>query len=204
MNTSRLKLRVDFNPGTMIYLQTNASWYGDVLSSMILSCDLSKDEAMDRASKMARFIEKKKTDKPVRWKDVMERKQLFDESYDDEQAGDLLRDNCKDIQSVEMNGGFLFGGPDGTKYTHLPSMNIATTGDTVPRWNRPSVTVLCKFAGTHGCKIEMHKDTTERLAQMQDIMKDVFLREEIKKWNGNASKKSKDLLDKAVELLGKK
>jgi len=188
----------------MVYLQTNAIWYGDVLSSMILSCDLSKDEAMDRASKMSRFIEAKKSDKPVRWKDVMERKQLFDESYDDEQAGDLLRDNCKEVRSVELNGGFLFGGPDGSKYAHQPSLNVSTANDAAMKWNRPSVTVLCKFAGSHRCKIEGHKDTTERLAQMQDIMKDVFLREEIKKWNSHESKKSKDLLDKAVELLGKK
>jgi hypothetical protein len=199
------KLRFKFNPGTTIYLQTNASWYGDVLSSMILSCDISKDEAMDRASKMVRFVEAKKTEKPVRWKDVMERRQLFDESYDDEQAGDLLRDNCKEVRSIELNGGFLFGGPDGTKYSHLPSINVTSSDDdAMSKWNRPSITVLCKFSGKHDCKMELHKDASDKLSQMQDMMKGVFLRQEMKKWDGNPSKKAKDMIDKAAELLGTK
>jgi hypothetical protein len=198
------RLRFQFNPGTLLYLQTNADWYGNILSSSVLSCDFSKEEGIDRMGKMARLLEKKKTDKPVRWKDVIDRRQLFDENYDEEQAGDLIRDNCKEIRSVELNGGFLFGGPDGTKYAHPPTLVISSPGDPATKWTRPAITMLCKFVNKHDCKIELHKDSAERIGQMQDIMKNVFLREEIKKWNDHPSKKAKEILDKTVELSGKK
>lgn len=197
----RIKMAFNILPKVTIYLQNNSNWYGEQLSSSIISCDLGKDEGQNRMKKLAKFLEKRKIDKPVKWTDVMDRTVLFDESYEDEQAGDLIRDNCSMIRNVEMNGGFLFGGSDGLKYVHLPSMEVEEGEDIGSKWSRPVVTMFCRFTDKHECKVEMHKDSTEKLKKMQDIMRKTFVREEIKKWSDHPSKKSAKILEKNEEML---
>ena len=195
----RFRSAIGLPPKTVVYLQNSASWYGNKLSSTILSCNLEKDETITRLKKLTSFLERERTDKPVLWNDVMERKSLFDESYDNEQAGDLLRDDCNVVRSIELQGGFIFGGFDGMKFTRDPSMNEIENGSSMEGWKQP--VVMCQFNGKHKCSVEKHKDTIANLKKTQDIIKRTFARQEIKTWEKHPSQKATSLLDAAVQML---
>lgn len=197
----RFKLAFGISPGSIMYFQSNASWYGEKMNSVLLSCKTSKEDAINRAKKVVRFLEKRKNEKPVNWKDVMERRMLFDESYDHEQAGDLLRDDCHVVRSVDLTGGILFGGFDGMKYSRDPTMNVDEADEKMWKWNLPVVVTNCKFDGKHECVVESHKDTMEHLKMTQDIIKKMFLRQEVKKWRDHPSNKGRTLADRAGDLL---
>lgn len=188
-------------PRTVVYLQNGGSWYGNKLSSTILTCNLSIDDSVIRLKKLTGFLEREKKDKPVSWSDVMDRKSLFDESYDDEQAGDLLRDDCKITRSMELHGGFLFGGFDGMKYSREPSSTMRESDEKASGWKQPVILAMCQFDDKHKCSVEKHKDTIENLAKTQDIIKRTFARQEIKKWEKHPSDRAKPLLDAAIQML---
>jgi hypothetical protein len=189
------------HPGVNIYLQNNGDHFGNILSSAIITCDVSRDEAENRSAKLVKFIGKKTKYDPISWASVMKRESLFSESYEDEQSGDLLRDDCKLVRSIDAKGGSVFGGFDMMKYSHDPSIDEQDIGDARSKWTRPTVVVLCKHKNQHDCKVELHKDTIERLETMQDIVLKTFLREEIKEWSGSTSKKGKLILEKTKKLL---
>ncbi len=197
-----MRLKFSWKPGVTMYLQNNASYYGNRLSSIILSCNFEREDGMGRAKKLVNFLKTPRT-KPVSWKDVMDRKALFDESYRDEQAGDLVRDDCHVVRSLEVTGGYVFGGFDGTKFVHDPLVKVEENEDPRTNWNRPIVTVFCKHgtSSAHDCKIEVHKDSIDRVIPMQDAMKKMFLIQEVKKWKDDPSKKGKAMVDKTRKLL---
>ncbi len=196
----KLSFRFGIEPDSLIYLQNSHSWYGSKFNSSIVSCRFPSREAMFKMKKLSRFLENKK-DKPISWNDVLDRKALFDESYAHEQAGDILRDNCKEISSVDINGGFIFGGPDGLKYTHLPTIEEREKEDLRSGWTRPIVIMSCKFKEGHNCSLMMRKDKADNIKGYQKTMKRLFLKNERKKWNENPSKKSKEITDKIDEIL---
>lgn len=197
----RLKAAIGLSPRTAVYLQNGGNWYGNKLSSCILTCNLSLENTVVRLKKLASFLEREKHDKPVTWRDVMERKSLFDESYDDEQAGDLLRDECSITRSIELEGGFLFGGFDGMKYSREPASSMVEVENNATKWKQPVVLAMCQFNGDHKCSIEKHKDTIENLMKTQDIIKRTFARQEIKKWEKHPSERAKPLLDASIRML---
>lgn len=197
----RLRSAMGLPPKTIVYLQNSASWYGNKLSSVILSCNLSKEDTSIRLKKITSFLERTRSDKPILWNDVMNRKSLFDESYDNEQAGDLLRDDCEMIRSLELQGGFIFGGFDGMKYTREPSINKIENESKMEGWKQPVILAMCQFNDKHKCSVEKHKDTIINLKKTQDIIKRTFARQEIKTWEKHPSKKASSLLDASIRML---
>lgn len=191
-----------FNPGgTLIYLQNNSSWYGDHISSTVLSCDIGIEEAMDRMKKLEKYLGKK-ADKPVKWSDVLKRSALFEDSYKDEQAGDLVRDDCKEVSNVDMYGGFLFGGGDGMKYVNKPKIDKREDEDVAVKWSRPIAVLNCSYEGGHKCSTSSGRDSIERLKMMQKTVQDLFLLSEFRKWKKEPSSKAKSVLAEIESMMG--
>lgn len=184
-------------------MQNNSSWYGDHISSAILSCNIGTDEASDRMRKLSRYLEKR-PGKPVRWSDVMKRASLFEESYRDEQAGDLVRDDCKIIANMEMDGGFVFGGADGMKYLTKPKIDSQVNEDETSRWSKPVIAMTCDYGNGYKCSTTTGHDTTEHLMKMQKTVQDLFLNAELKKWNKETSKKAKEVAVEIEKLIDDK
>jgi hypothetical protein len=195
------KFKFQPSPGSILFLQSNGEWYGNHSSTALLSCNITEEEATDRMKKLGRFLERSRKDVPVRWSDVLDRKLLFDESYDDEQAGDLIRDGCNELKSIDFSGGYLFGGSDGMKFTRKPSIEKREKGQGQLQRKKPVIVVNCRFSGKHRCDILHAIDTTGRLKDLQETVSNLALLGELKTWRDKKSSKARKLLKEVEKLI---
>lgn len=190
---SRLqKVQFGNNHRTIVYLQNSGFNNGDTFNSIILSCSGNMEEINNIVIRTTKFIKNHHITNPIKWNNLMNKELLYNENFEGEIIGNQLRDKCFIIDEVDFQGGHIFGGKNGDKFTQLPYLKSRHLPMEMTK-KYSTVMGICKFEGDHKCDIEVRKGSVNQIREYQNVITKMLVNRDINKWE-NTSHRKKGLI----------